>query len=55
LFHGVFIMFDNQNSDDDGETFSIADFLPDASEGPEAAYMRKVILTTLEEALVLAP
>lgn len=49
------LAFDNHGSDDEGESFSIADFLPDASESPEAAYMRKVVLTTLEEALEELP
>ncbi|MBL7891711.1 MAG: sigma-70 family RNA polymerase sigma factor [Bacteroidia bacterium] len=49
------LAFDNQNSDDEGETFSIADYLPDASEGPEAAYLRKVILNTLDESLKELP
>lgn len=50
------LTFDNQNSsDDEGEAFSIADYLPDASEGPEAAYLRKVILNTLDESLKELP
>lgn len=49
------LAFDNQNSDDEGEIFSIADYLPDASEGPEAAYLRKVILNTLDESLKELP
>ncbi|MBI2270748.1 MAG: sigma-70 family RNA polymerase sigma factor [Bacteroidetes bacterium] len=49
------LTFDNQNSDDEGEIFSIADYLPDASEGPEAAYLRKVILNTLDESLKELP
>src|ERR1035437_9007467 len=32
------LTFDNHTSDDDGETFSIADYLPDESEGPESLY-----------------
>lgn len=45
------LAYDNQSSDEEGESFSIADFLPDASGSPEEAYLRNVILNTLEEAL----
>ncbi|MCC6690082.1 MAG: sigma-70 family RNA polymerase sigma factor [Bacteroidia bacterium] len=39
------------SDDDDGETFSITDFLPDIEQGPESSYLRKAILTELDEAL----
>ena len=49
------LTFNDQGSDDEGDSFSIADFLPDASESPEAAYLRKVILNTLDESLKELP
>jgi len=49
------LTFNDQNNDEDGESFSIADYLPDASEGPEAVYLRKLILSTLDEALKELP
>jgi RNA polymerase sigma factor (sigma-70 family) len=45
------ITFNNQSDDEGGESLSIADLIPDASEGPEEAYLRKIILHTLDEGL----
>ncbi len=45
------LRFDSKASEEEGESLSITDFIPDGSEGPEMAFLRKVILNTVEEAL----
>jgi RNA polymerase sigma factor (sigma-70 family) len=38
-------------SDDEDDSYSINDFLPDPADGPEAVYARKIIINELMEAL----
>jgi len=45
------LAFDNQGADEEGESFSIADFLPDGTESPEMADLRKIIIRTMQGAL----
>jgi RNA polymerase sigma factor (sigma-70 family) len=42
-------------SDDDDDSFSIQDLLPDPADGPEAIYARKIIVAELMEALEELP